>query len=45
MNRRIFIKKTIFPAMMVGLGGANIPNLISENSKDDKRYGFLKMVR
>ena len=37
MNRRIFIKKTIFPAMMAGLGGANIPNLISEHSKDDKR--------
>ena len=37
MNRRIFIKKTIFPAMMAGLGGANIPNLISEYSKDDKR--------
>ena len=37
MNRRIFIKKTIFPAMMAGLGGANIPNLVSKHSKDDKR--------
>ena len=37
MNRRIFIKKTIFPAMMAGLGGANISNLVSEHSKDDKR--------
>ena len=37
MNRRIFIKKTIFPAMMAGFGGANIPNLVSKHSKDDKR--------
>jgi len=37
MNRRIFIKKTIFPAMMAGLGGANIPNLISMHNKDNKR--------
>ena len=37
MNRRIFIKKTIFPAMMAGLGGANMPNLISMHSKDNKR--------
>ena len=37
MNRRIFIKKTILPAMMAGFGGANIPNLVSEHSKDDKR--------
>jgi len=37
MNRRIFIKKTIFPAIMAGLGSANIPNLISEHSKEDKR--------
>ena len=37
MNRRIFIKKTIFPAMMAGFGGANIPNLVSKQSKEDKR--------
>ena len=37
MNRRIFIKKTIFPAMMAGFGGANIPNLVSKHSKDYKR--------
>ena len=37
MNRRIFIKKTIFPAMMASLGGANMPNLISRHSKDNKR--------
>ena len=37
MNRRIFIKKTIFPAMMAGFGGAHIPNLLSKHSKDDKR--------
>ena len=37
MNRRIFIKKTIFPAMMAGLGGASMPNLISMHNKDNKR--------
>ena len=37
MNRRIFIKKTIFPAMMAGLGGANMSKLISIHSKDNKR--------
>ena len=37
MNRRIFIKKTIFPAMMAGLGGANMPNLISMHNKNNKR--------
>ena len=37
MNRRIFIKKTIFPAMMAGLGGASMPNLISMHDKDNKR--------
>ena len=37
MNRRIFIKKTIFPAMVAGLGGASMPNLISMHDKDNKR--------
>jgi len=37
MNRRIFIKKTIFPAMMAGLGGASMPNLISMHNNDNKR--------
>ena len=37
MNRRIFIKKTIFPAMMAGLSGANMPELFSMHSKDNKR--------
>ena len=37
MKRRIFIKKTIFPAMMAGLSGASMPNLISMHIKDNKR--------
>ena len=33
MNRRIFMKQTVFPALMTGLSGATIPNFYSENNK------------
>ena len=37
MNRRIFIKKTIFPVLMSGLGWASKPNSISPDFKNEKR--------
>ena len=33
MNRRIFMKQTVFPALMTGLSGATIPNFFSEDNK------------
>jgi flavin reductase (DIM6/NTAB) family NADH-FMN oxidoreductase RutF len=37
VNRRIFIKKTIFPVLMSGLGWASKPNSISPDFKNGKR--------
>ena len=37
VNRRIFINKTVFPAVMASLGGANITNLWAEERKHEKR--------
>ena len=33
MNRRIFMKQTVFPALMTSLSGATIPNFFSEDNK------------
>ena len=33
MNRRIFMKQTVFPALMTGLSGATIPSFFSEDNK------------
>ncbi len=33
MNRRIFMKQTVFPALMTGLSSATIPNFFSEENK------------
>ena len=33
MNRRIFMKLTVFPTLMTGLSGATIPNFFSEDNK------------
>ena len=33
MNRRIFMKQTVFPTLMTGLSGATIPNFFSEDNK------------
>ena len=33
MNRRIFMKQTVFPALMTSLSGATIPNFYSEDNK------------
>ena len=33
MNRRIFMKQTVFPALMTGLSGATIPRFLSEENK------------
>ena len=33
MNRRIFMKQTVFPALMTGLSGATIPRFFSEANK------------
>ena len=33
MNRRIFMKQTMFPALMTCLSGATIPNFFSEDNK------------
>ena len=33
MNRRIFMKQTVFPTLMTGLSGATIPNFFSEENK------------
>ncbi len=37
MKRRIFVNKTVFPAIMAGLGGANITNLLADDRKHEKR--------
>ena len=37
MNRRIFINKTVFPAIIASMGGANITNLWAEERKHEKR--------
>ena len=33
MNRRIFMKQTVFPTLMTGLSSATIPNFFSEDNK------------
>ena len=33
MNRRIFMKQTVFPALITGLSSATIPNFFSEENK------------
>ena len=33
MNRRIFMKQTVFPTLMTGLSSATIPNFFSEENK------------
>ena len=37
VKRRIFINKTVFPAIIASLGGANITSLIAEERKHEKR--------
>jgi len=37
VNRRIFINKTVFPAVMAGLSGASVTNLFAGDGKNEER--------